>query len=158
MKASTAIRPPPSSARWSCLWRRGGPNRKAARRASRGARAGTANSRDSRRVAASSPSSPLNVAALRGRPSMLYRILAIAALAVLPLQAHAFCGFYVGKADSSLFNEASAVILARDGKRTTLSMQNDYRGEPTEFALVVPVPVVLKQGDVRIVDKKIFDR
>src|SRR6476646_5406774 len=89
---------------------------------------------------------------------MLYRILAIAALAVLPLHAHAFCGFYVGKADSSLFNQASAVILARDGQRTTLSMQNDYRGEPTAFALAVPVPVVLRQGDVRTVDKKIFDR
>jgi hypothetical protein len=53
---------------------------------------------------------------------------------------------------------ASAVIMARDGMRTTLTMQNDYRGEPTEFALVVPVPVVLKQGDVKVVEKKIFDR
>ncbi|MCX7360342.1 MAG: DUF2330 domain-containing protein [Alphaproteobacteria bacterium] len=89
---------------------------------------------------------------------MLKRILAIAVLAASPLQAEAFCGFYVGKADASLFNEASAVIMARDGKRTTLTMQNDYRGELTEFALVVPVPVVLQQGDVKVVEKKIFDR
>ena len=79
---------------------------------------------------------------------MLKRFVTMAVLAAVPLQAEAFCGFYVGKADSSLFNEASAVIMARDGMRTTLTMQNDYRGEPTEFALVVPVPVVLKQGDV----------
>ena len=89
---------------------------------------------------------------------MLKRFVTMAVLAVAPLQAEAFCGFYVGKADSSLFNEASAVIMARDGMRTTLTMQNDYRGEPTEFALVVPVPVVLKQGDVKVVEKKIFDR
>jgi hypothetical protein len=89
---------------------------------------------------------------------MLKRALAVAALLVAPLQAQAFCGFYVGKADSSLFNESSQVILARDGQRTTISMRNDYRGEPTEFALVVPVPVVLKQNDVKVLDQKIFER
>jgi hypothetical protein len=89
---------------------------------------------------------------------MLKRILAVAALLMAPLQAQAFCGFYVGKADSSLFNESSQVILARDGQRTTISMRNDYRGEPTEFALVVPVPVVLKQDDVKVLDQKIFAR
>jgi hypothetical protein len=89
---------------------------------------------------------------------MTIRLWVIAGLAMLPLQAHAFCGFYVGKADSSLFNEASQVILAREGERTTISMRNDYRGEPTEFALVVPVPVVLKKQDVKVLDKKIFER
>ncbi len=89
---------------------------------------------------------------------MLKRILTVAALALAPLQAQAFCGFYVGKADSSLFNESSQVILARDGQRTTISMRNDYRGEPTEFALVVPVPVVLKKDDVKVLDQKLFER
>jgi hypothetical protein len=89
---------------------------------------------------------------------MLHRLLAVAMLAILPANAYAFCGFYVGKADSSLFNESSQVILARDGQRTTISMRNDYRGEPTQFALVVPVPVVLKKDDVKILDAKIFTR
>ncbi|MBV8185934.1 MAG: DUF2330 domain-containing protein [Alphaproteobacteria bacterium] len=84
-------------------------------------------------------------------------VLALLALLVAPLQAQAFCGFYVGKADSSLFNESSQIILARDGQRTTISMRNDYRGEPTEFALVVPVPVVLKKNDVKVLDQKIFE-
>nr|MDQ6917175.1 DUF2330 domain-containing protein [Pseudomonadota bacterium] len=35
--------------------------------------------------------------------------------------ANAFCGFYVGKADAKLFNEASQVILVRDGNRTVIS-------------------------------------
>ncbi|MCW5745906.1 MAG: DUF2330 domain-containing protein [Alphaproteobacteria bacterium] len=95
---------------------------------------------------------------------MLKRTLTAAVLAVAPFavaavpQASAFCGFYVGKADTSLFNEASQVILARDGRRTTLSMMNDYKGELTDFALVVPVPVVLKRDDVRVIEKKTFDR
>ncbi|MGD9883731.1 MAG: DUF2330 domain-containing protein [Reyranella sp.] len=89
---------------------------------------------------------------------MLKRILAVMALAIVPLQAQAFCGFYVGKADSSLFNESSQVILARDGQRTTISMHNDYRGELTEFALVVPVPVVLRKEDVKVLDQKVFER
>jgi hypothetical protein len=84
--------------------------------------------------------------------------MAIAALSFAPFEAEAFCGFYVGKADSSLFNQASQVILARDGQRTTISMRNDYQGEPTEFALVVPVPVVLKKEDVKVLDAKIFTR
>ena len=70
----------------------------------------------------------------------------------------AFCGFYVGRADSSLFNEASQVILVRDGERMTITMLNDYRGEPKDFALVVPVPVVLKREDVGVASKFIFDR
>ncbi len=95
---------------------------------------------------------------------MLKRTLAAAALAAAPLslavapEAYAFCGFYVGKADTSLFNEASQVILARDGRRTTLSMMNDYKGELTDFALVVPVPVVLRRNDVKVIEKKTFDR
>lgn len=72
--------------------------------------------------------------------------------------AFAFCGFYAGKADASLFNEASQVIVARDGNRTVLAMQNDYKGPLAEFALVVPTPVVLEKGQVRVAEKLIFDR
>lgn len=84
----------------------------------------------------------------------------IAALALLAAfgPARAFCGFYVGKADAALFNEASQVIVVRDGDKTVVSMLNDYKGEPKEFALVVPVPSVLQKGQINVGDKKIFDR
>ena len=59
-----------------------------------------------------------------------------------PPEVAAFCGFYVGKADASLYNEASQVVLVRNANRSVISMMNDYKGELTEFALVVPVPVV----------------
>jgi hypothetical protein len=39
-----------------------------------------------------------------------------------------FCGFYVAKADTKLFNKASQVVLVRDGDRTVMTMANDLRG------------------------------
>lgn len=87
-------------------------------------------------------------------------ILKWAALLLLAIPfsaAYAFCGFYAGKADASLFNEASQVVIARDGNRTVLSMLNDYKGPLNEFALVVPTPVVLQQGQVRVADRAVFE-
>lgn len=39
-----------------------------------------------------------------------------------------FCGFYVARADTKLFNKASQVVLVRDGDRTVLTMANDFEG------------------------------
>jgi hypothetical protein len=72
--------------------------------------------------------------------------------------AQAFCGFYVGKADAGLFNDTSQVIMVRRDDRTVISMANDYRGELTDFALVVPVPTVLERSQIRIGDRKLFER
>ena len=79
-------------------------------------------------------------------------------LAALSTTTAAFCGFYVGKTDAKLFNDASQVILARDGNRTVISMLNDYRGDPKDFALVVPVPHVLARDQIHIGDRRVFDR
>ena len=68
--------------------------------------------------------------------------LILAVFTLFAPSAWAFCGFYVAKADSRLYNQASQVILARDGNRTVLTMANDYQGDVKDFALVVPVPVV----------------
>ena len=70
----------------------------------------------------------------------------------------AFCGFYVAKADSSLYNQASQVIIARDEQRTVLTMSNDYQGEVKDFAMVVPVPVILKEEQVHVGESKILER
>jgi hypothetical protein len=71
--------------------------------------------------------------------------------------AHSFCGFYVASGDAKLFNRASQVVLVRDGDRTVLTMANDFRGEPKEFAIVVPVPTVLEKGQVHVGDKALID-
>jgi hypothetical protein len=83
--------------------------------------------------------------------------LATAALAFDTPSASAFCGFYVAKADSKLFNKASQVVLVRDGKRTVLTMANDYQGDPKEFAVVIPVPTVIKKDAVQVVEKALLD-
>lgn len=72
--------------------------------------------------------------------------------------AWAFCGFYVSKADAKLYNKASQVVIARDGDRTVLTTANDYQGDVKDFALVVPVPVVLKQEQVKVSESKIIER
>ncbi len=69
-----------------------------------------------------------------------------------------FCGFFVAKADAKLFNKASRVVIARDGDRTVLTMANDYQGELKDFAIVVPVPVVLQKGQVHVGDPQVLER
>jgi hypothetical protein len=81
----------------------------------------------------------------------------LAALLCLPVAVHAFCGFYVAKADSKLFNRASQVVLVHEGNRTVLTMANDYEGEPKDFAVVIPVPTVIKKDAVQVMDKAAID-
>src|SRR5688572_14369889 len=73
-------------------------------------------------------------------------------------EAAAFCGFYISGADAKLFNNATQVVLMREGTRTVLSMQNSYQGPPQNFAMVVPVPVVLQKENVKTLPKEVFNR
>src|SRR5256885_14380765 len=68
-----------------------------------------------------------------------------------------FCGFYVAKADTRLFNRASQVVLVRDGDRTVMTMANDFEGEPKEFAVVIPVPTFLKREQIHVGEKALVD-
>ncbi len=75
-----------------------------------------------------------------------------------PRAADAFCGFYVEGSGKALYNDATQVVLMREGTRTVLSMQNHYAGPPEAFALVVPVPVVLGEDDVKTLPHEVFAR
>lgn len=88
---------------------------------------------------------------------MFSRLALISSLLVASA-AHAFCGFYVSGGGAQLFNDASMVVLLRDGTKTVLSMQNNYRGPPEDFALVVPVPVVLAKESVQTIPREAFTR
>lgn len=82
-----------------------------------------------------------------------------ALLCALPSSSvQAFCGFYVSGAGSELFNNATQVVLMRSGTRTVMSMQNDYQGPPSDFAMVVPVPVVLQKDNVKTLPADIFGK
>ena len=74
------------------------------------------------------------------------------------LSALAFCGFYVAKADTKLYNQASQVAIARADNRTILTMANDYQGDAKDFAMVVPVPTVLKKEQVKVANPNIMER
>ncbi|MEO7328708.1 MAG: DUF2330 domain-containing protein, partial [Minicystis sp.] len=83
--------------------------------------------------------------------------LALASLAVAD-SASAFCGFYVAGSDTKLYNNATMVVLMREGTRTVLSMANNYQGPPESFAMVVPVPIVLQEENVKTLPAGIFDK
>jgi hypothetical protein len=90
------------------------------------------------------------------------RILAAAALSTTVLssapRAHAFCGFYVAPSDAPLYADATMVALMREGNRTALSMSNNYKGPPEDFAMVVPVPVVLQKENVKTLPLDVFKK
>jgi len=68
-----------------------------------------------------------------------------------------FCGFYVSKADTKVFNKASQVVLVRDGDRTVMTMVNDFKGGSKEFAVVIPVTTFLRREQIHVGDKTLVD-
>ena len=69
----------------------------------------------------------------------------------------AFCGFYVAKADVDLFNNSSQVVLVRHDGKTVITMVNDFRGEPKEFAMVIPVPTFIEREQIHVTNKALID-
>ena len=87
----------------------------------------------------------------------LLALLGLVCLALSVDPAYAFCGFYIAKADTELFNEASKVVIARHDRKTVITMVNDYKGDPKEFAIVVPVPTVLQREQIHITEVAIVE-
>jgi hypothetical protein len=88
---------------------------------------------------------------------ILATVIAAAMTMTVATTAQAFCGFYVAKADTSLFNRASQVVLVRDGNRTVITMANDFEGDVSDFAVVVPVPTFIERGQINVGDKSVID-
>ncbi len=82
----------------------------------------------------------------------------LGAAALAPAPAQAFCGFYINSDGGAMYNDATQVVLMRQGTRTVLSMQNAYKGPVEDFAMVVPVPTVLAETDVKILPADVFGR
>ena len=87
---------------------------------------------------------------------MMAALCGLSPLALSP-SASAFCGFYVAKADTDLFNDASKVAIARDGDRTVVTMASDYRGDASEFAMVIPVVDVPERGQINVANPALMD-
>ena len=88
---------------------------------------------------------------------VLVLIISAALTVALSGTAQAFCGFYVAKADTSLFNRASQVVLVRNGDRTVLTMANDFEGDVKDFAVVIPVPTFIERGQINVAEKALID-
>jgi hypothetical protein len=90
-------------------------------------------------------------------PILLLGTAALVAAVLIARDAFAFCGFYVAKADTKIFNQASKVVLVRDDDRTVLTMANDFKGDPKEFAVVIPVPTVLQREQIHVAETALLD-
>ena len=77
-------------------------------------------------------------------------------LTLLTPDATAFCGTYVGSAGADLYNSGSQIAIARQGDQTTLTLVNDYQGDLTDFALIIPVPEALTEQQVSLADDLIM--
>jgi MYXO-CTERM domain-containing protein len=88
------------------------------------------------------------------KPTILAAALA---LTIGARTADAFCGFYVATSNEPMFNDATQVVLMRKGTRTVLAMENHYKGPPEAFAMVIPVPTVLEEADVKTLTPDVFD-
>lgn len=71
---------------------------------------------------------------------------------------YAFCGTYISSSDTELISRTSQVAMVRQQNRTTLTLSNDYEGELQEFAMVIPVPTVLTEEDVSVVEDSFITR
>jgi hypothetical protein len=79
-------------------------------------------------------------------------------LSLLSTSAEAFCGTYVGGVGAELYNEYSQLAVVRDGNSTTLTIVNDVQGNFDSFALVIPVPEVIAEDKINVLDPTLFDR
>ena len=59
---------------------------------------------------------------------------------------------------NKLTYDVARTAIVREGTRTTFTVSINPEGEQQSFALVMPVPGVLSEGDVRVLDSGIFGR
>ena len=85
----------------------------------------------------------------------LITVMAATLTVAISTTAQAFCGFYVARADTALFNGASQVVLVRDGDRTVITMANDFKGDVQDFAVVIPVPTFIEREQINVGDQAV---
>jgi hypothetical protein len=55
-----------------------------------------------------------------------------------------------------MFNNATEVVLMRQGTRTVLAMQNHYQGPPSDFAMGAPIPRGAARGRGQDPTREVF--
>ena len=77
---------------------------------------------------------------------------------LLSPDAQAFCGTFVGGADATLFNEVAQVAVVRSGSQSILTLANEVQGDFDSFALILPIPEILEEDDIHVLEPALFDR
>lgn len=84
--------------------------------------------------------------------------LAAALVALAPARAHALPAVLVGAAPLKVRNHRSHLVIARDGPRTTMSLQLDVLAVPMDLAIVLPIHGEVDPDSLRTLDRRLFDR
>ena len=71
--------------------------------------------------------------------------------------AAAFCGTFVSVGDDAPTNEGSQLAIVRQNGMTTLTMANDVHGSLADFAMVIPIPEILAETALHVVDPAIME-
>lgn len=88
---------------------------------------------------------------------VLFSTLAAYFVFAFPLISSSFCGFYVSQADTTIYNKASKVVIAKKDAKTVITMVNDFSGDAKEFAVVIPVPTLITKEQVHVTENQIIE-
>jgi hypothetical protein len=83
---------------------------------------------------------------------------------LIALHVLAMCGCFVqpqpkvGVAVAKITNKASQVVMVHDGDRTVVTMSNDFQGDPSEFAIVIPVPTAITREQIHVGERDMLDK
>ncbi len=87
----------------------------------------------------------------------IVRFLVLTSTLLFASNSYSFCGFYAARAGSELYNHSSKVVIVQDNQYQSVTMASDFEGDAKDFAMVVPVPQILKRNQIHVVDNNIID-
>ena len=87
---------------------------------------------------------------------LIAKLLSISTILLLMENSYGFCGFYAARAGSTLYNQSSKVVIVQDNQYQSVTMASDFKGDAKDFAMVVPVPNILKRHQISVVNNNII--
>lgn len=84
------------------------------------------------------------------------KLLSILSILLTMENSFGFCGFYAARAGSTLYNQSSKVVIVQDNQYQSVTMASDFKGDAKDFAMVVPVPNILKRHQINVVNNNII--
>ena len=84
------------------------------------------------------------------------KLVSISIFLIAMENSYAFCGFYAARAGATLYNQSSKVVIVQDNQYQSVTMASDFQGDAKDFAMVVPVPKILKRHQIHVVNNNII--